>query len=196
MQTKSMPQPDEALQILLEGNNRFVSGDNHYPNHSPERRRAVAGGQSPIAAILSCSDSRVPPETIFDQGIGDLFVIRVAGNIIGVHSLGSIEYAVMHLKTPLVMVMAHSCCGAVGAVANKVPLDGHMASFVPAVQAAIENCNDEAGDLVDNAARIVARMVATQIATSEPIIADYVKAGRVKVVTAYYDLVSGEVTLL
>ena len=190
------PTADEALQILLEGNKRFVTGKLEHPNHCEESRDAVTGGQEPIATILTCADSRVPPVDIFDQGIGDIFVIRVAGNIIGDHSLGSIEYAVLHLHTPLVIVMGHSCCGAVGAVASDVKLDGHMASFTAPIQTAIKNVKDQEGDLVDNAAKEVATMIASQIASSQPIIGDIAKAGKVKVIPAYYDLKTGEVSLL
>ena len=192
------PTADEALQILLDGNQRFNSGKLEHPNHCEESRQSTAVGQEPLATILTCSDSRVPPVDIFDQGIGDIFVVRVAGNIIGPHSLGSIEYAVQHLHTPLVIVMGHSCCGAVGAVASEVKLDGHMASFTAPIQTAIKRAKDlgKDGDLVDNSAKELAIMMASQIAASEPIIGDYVNEGKVKVVPAYYDFKTGEVTLL
>lgn len=190
------PTADEALQRLLAGNKRWVAGTLEHPNHCEESRRLTSKKQTPIATILTCADSRVPPVDIFDQGIGDLFVVRVAGNIIGSHSLGSIEYAVKHLQTPLVMVMGHSSCGAVGAVASEVKLDGHMASFTAPIQTAIKKAKPIAGDLVDNAAKEVAKMIASQIADSEPIIGDYVKEGKVKVIPAYYDIGTGAVQLL
>jgi len=193
---QNRPTADEALRILLEGNKRFLTGKLEHPNHCEESRQAVANGQAPIATILTCADSRVPPVDIFDQGIGDLFVVRVAGNIIGDHSLGSIEYAVQHLHTPLVIVMAHSCCGAVGAVASEVRLEGHMATFTAPIQTAIKNVKELEGDLVDNAAQEVARMISSQIAYSEPIIGDFTKEGKVKVIPAYYDLSTGEVSIL
>lgn len=193
---ENRPTADEALKILLEGNKRFVTGKLEHPNHCEESRHAVADGQEPIATILTCADSRVPPVDIFDQGIGDLFVVRVAGNIIGDHSLGSIEYAVLHLHTPLVIVMGHSCCGAVGAVASNVRLDGHMSSFTAPIQTAIKSVKDLEGDLVDNAAKKVATMISAQIANSEPIISDIAKANKVKVVPAFYDLKTGVVSLL
>ena len=110
-----IPTADEALAKLMEGNARFVSGDMQHPNLSAERRAELAEGQAPYAVIVSCSDSRVPPELVFDAGPGDLFVIRVAGNIVGDDAQASIEYAVGVLKTPLVLVMGHESCGAVGA---------------------------------------------------------------------------------
>ncbi|MBM9605129.1 carbonic anhydrase [Desulfopila inferna] len=193
---KNRPTADEALQLLLEGNRRFVAGNLEHPNHCKESRRLSSSGQEPFATILTCADSRVPPVDIFDQGIGDLFVVRVAGNIIGFHTLGSIEYAVQHLNTPLVMVMGHSCCGAVGAVASGVRLDGHMSSFTAPIQTAIKKVKDLEGDLVDNAAKEVAKMIASQISVSEPILADFVNDNKVKVVAAYYDISTGTVILL
>jgi carbonic anhydrase len=193
---KQRPTAEEALQILLDGNNRFVTEKLEHPNHCKESRHLTLGSQQPIATVLCCADSRVPPVDIFDQGIGDLFVVRVAGNIVGDHALGSIEYAVQHLHTPLVIVMGHSCCGAIGAVASEVKLDGHMASFTAPIQAAIKKARNKKGDLVDNAARELACNVAKQLSNSEPIIADYVTGKRVKIVPAFYDFHTGKVTLL
>lgn len=194
--TRQRPSADDALNALMEGNRRFVSGQLEHPNHCDESRQEVASGQEPIATVLTCADSRVPPVDIFDQGIGDIFVVRVAGNIIGDHTLGSIEYAVSHLHTPLVIVLGHSSCGAVGAVVSEIKLDGHMATFVPPIQAAIKKVKEKAGDLVNNTARELARQMADKIANSEPIIADFVEHGKTRVVPAYYDLHSGEVSLL
>jgi len=194
--TRQRPSAEEALNVLLKGNMRFVSGNLEHPNHCEESRQGVAAGQEPIATVLTCADSRVPPVDIFDQGIGDIFVVRVAGNIIGDHTLGSIEYAVSYLHTPLVIVLGHSSCGAVGAVVSDVKLDGHMSTFVPPIQAAIKNVKDDEGDLVNNTAMELARQIAGKIAHSEPIIADFVERGKTRVVPAYYDLHSGKVTIL
>lgn len=187
---------DEALRLLMEGNKRFIEGNLQHPNHCEESRQGSASGQTPIATVLTCADSRVPPVDIFDQGIGDIFVVRVAGNIIGDHTLGSIEYAVAHLNTPLVMVLGHSSCGAVGAVVSETKLDGHMSTLVPPIQAAIKTVREQEGNLVNNAAKELAKQMALKIASSEPVIADHVKDGKTKVVPAYYDLHSGEVVLL
>lgn len=194
--TRQRLSADEALNKLLEGNRRFMSGNLLHPNHCEESRQVVAEGQEPIATVLACADSRVPPVDIFDQGIGDIFVVRVAGNIIGDHTLGSIEYAVSHLHTPLVIVLGHSCCGAVGAVVSEVKLDGHMSTFVPAIQAAIKSVRGDEGDLVNNTARELARQMADKLTKSEPIIADLVEHGKTRIVPAYYDLHSGEVSIL
>lgn len=190
------PTAEQVLQILKDGNKRFVEGKLEHPNHCQESRQSLTAGQEPIATVLTCADSRVPPVDIFDQGLGDLFVVRVAGNVIGDHSLGSIEYAVKHLHTPLVIVMGHASCGAVGAVASGAALEGHIATIGPAIQTAIKNIKDLEGDLVNNASRELARVVAERIAQSEPIIAELVQNGLVKVVPAYYDLSSGEVEFL
>lgn len=190
------PTAEEVLKILKDGNKRFISGKLEHPNHCEESRKSLAAGQEPIATVLTCADSRVPPVDIFDQGLGDLFVVRVAGNVIGDHSLGSIEYAVKHLHTPLVVVMGHSSCGAIGAVASGAALEGHIATLGPAIQTAIKNIKGDEGDLVNNASRELARQISAKIAHAEPIVAELVKSGAVKIVPAYYDLMSGEVEFL
>ncbi|WP_319586612.1 carbonic anhydrase [uncultured Desulfobulbus sp.] len=186
----------EALQVLLAGNNRFLSGKLEHPNHCEESRKGLVSGQDPIAVVLACADARVPPVDIFDQGLGDLFILRVAGNIINDHILGSIEYAVSHLHTPLVMVMGHSSCGAVGAVAQGVKLGGHIASLTPSIEAALKKAKGQEGLWTNNAAKELAKTTAKKIEESEPIIADLVTEGKVLVVATYYDLSTGEVVLL
>lgn len=146
--------------------------------------------------MLTCADSRVPPVDVFDQGLGDIFVVRVAGNIINDHILGSIEYAVSHLHTPLVMVMGHSSCGAVSAVAQGVKLHGHIASLTPSIDAALKKTKGMEGHWTNNAAKELAITTAKKIEESEPIVADLVKEGRVLVVATYYDLETGEVSML
>jgi carbonic anhydrase len=133
---------------------------------------------------------------VFDQGLGDLFVVRVAGNIINDHILGSIEYAADHLHCPLIMVMGHSSCGAITAVSHGVKLHGHVASLTPPIDAALKKTKGLPGCWTDNAAKELALAMARKIEESEPIIADMVQAGKVLVVATYYDLHTGEVTLL
>lgn len=186
----------DALQLLLDGNKRFIDGSLEHPNHCEESRRGLVSGQDPIAVVLTCADSRVPPVDLFDRGLGDLFVVRVAGNIINDQILGSIEYAVAHLHTPLVMVMGHSSCGAVSAVAQGVKLDGHIASLTPSIDAALKKTKGLDGNWTNNAAKALAIATAKKIAESEPIVADLVEEGRVLVVATYYDLETGEVVLL
>lgn len=187
---------DEALERLIEGNKRFITGKLEHPNHCEESRSGLVEGQAPIAVILACADSRVPPVDIFDQGLGDVFVLRVAGNIINDHILGSIEYAVEHLHSPLVMVMGHTNCGAVSAVAQGVRLGGHIATLIPPIDAAIKTVPENSSDRVNDASRQLAISMAGKIAASEPIIADQVKANKVKVVASFYDLASGEVKII
>ncbi len=187
---------EHALQILIDGNRRFMTGRLEHPNHCDESRKSVVRRQEPLAVVLTCADSRVPPVDIFDQGLGDLFVVRVAGNVIGDHALGSIEYAVKHLNTPLVIVMSHAGCGAVEAVVGGLALEGHIASLVPAIQTAMKKVKDLKGDLIDNTSIELARQIAATVAGSEPIIADLVKSGAVRVVPAFYSLQSGEVTYI
>lgn len=186
----------EALQILLDGNKRFVSGDLEHPNHCEESRMGLVSRQEPFAVVLACADSRVPPVDVFDQGLGDLFIVRVAGNIINDQILGSIEYAVSHLHAPLVMVMGHASCGAVSAVAQGVKLHGHIASLTPPIDAALKKVKGLEGCWMDNATKELALATAKKIAESEPIMADLVEEGKVTVVATYYDLATGVVSLL
>lgn len=187
---------DEAIERLLEGNRRFVTAELTHPHQDPTCRIALNQGQAPFAAVLTCADSRVPPEVVFDQGLGDLFVVRVAGNIVNDQILGSLEYACGHLGTSLIMVMAHSHCGAIGAVASKAELEGHIASLAPEIQPAVERVKGQPGDLTDNAAREVARMTAEKLKNSEPVLKKLAADGKIKVVPAFYELESGELNLL
>jgi carbonic anhydrase len=129
----------EAHKMMIEGNKRYVAGKASHKNQDSTRRMDVTGGQHPFAVVISCSDSRVPPEIIFDQGIGDLFVIRLAGNIVDDAALGSIEYAIEHLGTKYIMVMGHESCGAVKATVQGGEAPGHIGSIVKAIQPAIDS---------------------------------------------------------
>ena len=141
----------EALERLMKGNERFVKGRAIQPNGSPEHRRELLAGQEPFAVVLGCSDSRVPPEIIFDCGLGEIFVIRVAGNILDDVVIGSIEYAVEHLGTRLVLVLGHESCGAVGASLEGGEAGGHIDSIVNAIVPAVESVRAQKGDLYENA---------------------------------------------
>jgi carbonic anhydrase len=187
---------DEALTKLLKGNVRYVEQQRLNPNQTDERRDSLIGGQSPYAIILGCSDSRVPPEIIFDQGLGDLFVIRVAGNVVDDIVLASIEYAAEHLHTPLLMVLGHTNCGAVGAALQDDELDGHLPSIAQAIEEAVESSRDAEGDTLDMTIRAHARITARHLRGSEPILKGLVDEGKLKVVAAYYDLDTGAVEIL
>jgi carbonic anhydrase len=193
---------DEATRILKEGNARYVEGKSQHPHQGRERRALTAGqGQHPLATVLTCSDSRVPPEIIFDQGLGDIFVIRVAGNVSATDEIGSIEYAVDHLATPLVVVLGHSQCGAVTAVVEDAKLPPNIAALVapikPAAAKAREDNPEAAKDVLLNAAikANVWQSIADMLGES-PIIREKVRDGRVRVVGALYGIDSGQVQWL
>src|SRR5688572_29208115 len=195
-----MPMPkltaDQALQMLMEGNKRYVAAKMLRPNQSVQRRGEVAKDQSPFAVILGCSDSRVPPEIVFDQGLGDLFVIRLAGNVLSDEALGSIEYAATHLGARLVLVLGHERCGAVDAAVKGGEAEGHLGSIVEAIRPAVAAAKGEPGDLLDNAVKGNVRRVVAQLRSSEPVLAKRVNEGKVRVAGARYDLDTGKVTLV
>jgi len=177
----------------MAGNNRYVNARMSHPHQTPVRRNELVRSQHPFAIILGCADSRVPPEVIFDQGFGDIFVIRVAGNIASDIVLGSIEFAAAHLHVPLILVLGHSKCGAVAATISGAELEGHLPSLATAIQPAVDKARQVPGNLLDNAIRENAKLVAKQLTTSMPVLAPLVNSGALKVFPAHYDLASGEV---
>lgn len=187
---------DQALQMLIEGNRRYTNGKAEHPHQSGERRAEVLAGQHPFVILLSCSDSRVPPEVFFDQGIGDLFIIRNAGNIVDDVVLGSIEYAAEHLGVPLVMVLGHTKCGAVTATVQGGEVPGHIGSIVETIKPAVAASKGQPGDAVLNATLANVRLMVDQIKHSHPILAEMVQHGKLNVVGAVYHLDSGAVEVL
>jgi carbonic anhydrase len=193
--------PEDALAQLKAGNERFVSHPELCSVNLAESRSAVAGHQAPWATIVSCADSRVPPELVFGgHGVGELFVSRDAGNLINVDSLGTVEYGAAVLGSPLVVVLAHTACGAVKAACDIVTKNATYPGVIgrmiaPIVPAALA-VRDQPGDFVDNAAKESARRTAASLAKMSPLMADLVKAGKVKTVAAIYDLGTGVVTFL
>ena len=190
------PAINQALQALIDGNKRFAAMKPAHPNQDKGRRDEVKGGQKPFAVIVGCSDSRIPPEILFDQGIGDLFVIRLAGNIVDDTALGSIEYAADHLGTRLIVVLGHSKCGAVTATAQGGEAHGHIGRIVQLIIPALERAKGKPGDLADNAIRENALLVTAAIASSKPILSKMVEKGKIAVVPLYYDIDTGVVELL
>jgi carbonic anhydrase len=188
--------PDHALSRLLQGNQRYTRHKEQHPDESLARRKELINGQHPFAVILSCSDSRVPPELVFDQGLGDLFVIRVAGNIVDDAVLGSVEYAVEHLGTKLILVLAHEKCGAVTAAVEGGKAPGHLPALVAAIQPSVEATANLPGDRIHLCVLDNARRVARQIRTSEPVLKEAADRNEIKVVAADYALDTGKVTLL
>jgi len=193
--------PVAALQRLKDGNARYAAGRAQHPDQDTGRRASLVGGQHPFATILACADSRVGPELIFDQGLGDLFVIRVAGAVVDDVVLGSIEYSVIPLGAPLVMVLGHERCGAVtaavAAAAGKTEKEdaeskiGALAGLiVPAVRAVPANAPDK----VEAAVLLNARRTAQAIVGASAAVRERAKAGRLQVVSARYGLGDGRVT--
>ena len=187
---------NDALAKLMEGNNRYARHKELHPDESLARRKELTGGQYPFAVILGCADSRVPPELLFDQGLGDLFVIRVAGNIVDDVVLGSIEYAVEHLGTKLIMVLGHEKCGAVSAAVEGGNAPGHLKALVAAIEPSVVANASTPGDKVHNCVVANARRVAGEIRESEPVLKEAVERNGLKVVAADYALDTGKVTLL
>src|SRR5581483_4753635 len=190
---------DQALELLLEGNRRFVAGTLTSFGQLVERRSEVASSQSPMATIVSCSDSRVPPEVVFDRTLGELFVVRTAGQVIDEGARSSIVYATDALSSPLVVVMGHSRCGAVDAAlaairGNDIP--GYAFRLAEAIGPAVRRALAQPGDSLDNAIRANVLLGVERVRESEPLLAEDVRQGRLRVVGAYYDFQTGQVSLL
>jgi carbonic anhydrase len=193
-------EPEEALKKLLEGNKRYVAGKAAGPNRSEMRRAEIANGQHPFAVILSCSDSRVPPELLFDQGFGDLFVVRTAGNVVDDLAIGSIEYAVEHLGVKLIVVLGHERCGAVDATLKGGEAPGKIKAVVDAIRPAVERAKGKGADshgcdLLCNSVKMNVKMVAEKLRASSTVLAEFMEDGMLKEAGAYYDLDSGVVSL-
>ncbi len=181
---------EEPLQKLIDGNKRYVKDETTHPNRGQERRTALKSGQAPFAVIVSCADSRVAPEILFDQGVGDLFVVRVAGNVIGPIELDSIEYAVLYLGSPLVVVMGHKNCGAVDAVIEGETSD--IESIAQLINPAVQRA--KAGgdrDLLERATKLNAKDMVEFLRNSAAI-----KKKNPTIVPAYYNIQTGEVEWL
>src|SRR4029077_2391001 len=189
--------PAEAISKLKEGNSRYTSGNLQDPGQTTERRTELAKTQHPYAAIVCCSDSRVPPEVVFDQGLGDLFIVRVAGNVINDEGLGSLEYTVDHLGTRLILVLGHQSCGAVDAakqtIASKGKAPGHIQSLVTAIKPAVEAT---AKDDLETTIKANVKNVVQALRSSTPILKAEVDSGKIQVVGGYYSLDTGAVTFL
>lgn len=199
---------DQALDLLMDGNRHFVKGDleNLEKMSSPRVRKALAAGQSPYAVVVDCSDSRLSPEIIFDKGLGEVFVVRVAGNIVAPHQLGSIEYALEHLGAKLVMVLGHTNCGAVKATVGaldancEVPesaREGNIGSLLEAIAPAAEKaCKSGTADVLNAAIDENISHVASNIEHDSAVVKEYIETKGIKLVTGKYDLTTGIVTLM
>lgn len=192
--TEIISSPDEAKQLLIEGNERFTSGNPLSKDLSSARREdLMKNGQHPFAVIVSCSDSRVPPELLFDQALGDLFVVRVAGNVITPVELGSIEYAIEHLKTPLVVVLGHEECGAVTAAVQGGETHGSIGAIIEKIEPSIDRAKAmglTGKDLIEMSTELNIQDALRDIVKS-PIIKEGVEVNHVKMIGIKYDLDEG-----
>lgn len=189
---------DQALELLRDGNRAFLAGRVVQPDIGAARRLALAAGQGPFCAYVSCSDSRVPPELLFGRGLGELFIIRNAGNTVDTVAMGSIEYAVAVLGVPLVVVMGHESCGAVAAamsvVSENARFPGVIGNMIEPIIPAVLEARGQAGDPLESAVRQNVRRVVRKLReASDPLLIDPQRNGTLKVVGAYYHLDSGEV---
>jgi len=191
--------PDDALNNLMAGNARYMQGSPIHPNQSAERQAEVAQGQHPWAAILGCIDSRVPPELVFDQGLGDLFVARTAGQVIDNVVLGSLEFAVEE-GVKLIMVLGHQSCGAVKATIQTLQTNGHaegqIAALVEAIKPAVIEAQLQPGDLLDNSVRANVTLEVEYLKSSSQIISQAVDQDTIKLVGARYDIGTGAVSVI
>jgi len=187
---------DQALKLLLEGNQRFVAGKLEHPNQTPTRRAEVAKGQHPFAAVLACSDSRTPPEIIFDRGLGDIFTLRVAGNVADKVVIESLDYSVKHLGVRVVMVLGHRRCGAVIAAVEGHEEEGKdVGPMLRELDPAVAATKGMPGDPVENAVRANVRLVMLNLATSSELRA-MVISGELKIIGGIYDLDTGTIEML
>jgi carbonic anhydrase len=191
--------PDGSLARLKEGNARYVDGSTKRHDFAHERE-ALAGGQNPYAAVLSCADSRIAPEYAFDSGRGDLFVCRVAGNFAADETVASLEYAVSVLGTPLILVLGHDACGAVDATIKSLKdgttLPGHLPSLVDALAPAVKAVSQQGGDVLANAIKQNVIDTVAKLRSATPILSDAVAKQKLKVVGGVYRLKDGRVDMV
>ncbi|MBG1240812.1 carbonic anhydrase [Nostoc sp. NZL] len=187
--------PDKALQELLDGNDRFVKAKRRNPNQTRSRLVEVAKGQKPFASVLGCADSRVPSEIVFDQGLGDLFVCRVAGNIATPEEIGSLEFGSLVLGAKVIMVVGHEKCGAVDAAIKGAQVPGQIGTLLQAIKPSVESSKGEPGDKLENAckANILAQVEKLK---SSSVLSELIKAEKLKIVGGYYDLDTGRISLV
>ncbi len=186
--------PDEALIQLKAGNARFMIGQSIKPRQDFTRIKEVASGQFPFATIVGCSDSRVPNEIIFDQGLGDLFIVRTAGQVSSYASWGSIEFAEEVLGTKLIVILGHTQCGAVNAAVNLPEVPGHIVTLINAIKPAVVMAKkNDPEHILDASIRENIRMQVEQLKGLEPVLAKRVREGSIKIIGALYDLNTGKV---
>ncbi|MCX6623343.1 MAG: carbonic anhydrase [Acidobacteria bacterium] len=195
-ETGSSVSADEALGRLTAGNARFSSDSMSHGDQSAVRRHELEKGQKPYAIVLGCSDSRVSPEIIFDEGLGDLFVVRVAGNTADAAGIGSIEYAVEHLGVRLIIVLGHERCGAVDAAVKGGEAPGHIGTLIHALRPALRVGKLQTGDAVENVVRANAQLTRDHLRHAGPILRKMAESGELKILAAKYHLGTGQVEIL
>jgi carbonic anhydrase len=184
------------LERLLEGNRRFVSGQPQYPHQNAAHRQTLLGGQRPFAAVVGCTDSRVPPELIFDQGFGDLYIARVGGSVVGELAIASLELGVMAFGIELIVVLGHSGCGAINATIQGEATVGFLPDLAAVIQPSVEAARGLPGDMLVNTVQINARRMARLMLEQSAILAEAEAQGKIAVAAAYYDLSTGVVEVL
>ena len=187
--------PTLALQELVEGNSRFVQDKRRNPHQSRLRLAEIALVQHPFASILSCADSRVPAEMIFDAGLGDLFVVRIAGNVVSPRVMGSLEYSTKILGSQLIVILGHERCGAVTAAVEDTLEDGEIGTFVADIKPALARVKDLEGDRINNA--VIANVqYQLEVLNKSKLLTNLVTQGKLQIVGGRYDLDTGEVTII
>jgi carbonic anhydrase len=191
---------NEALQKLMDGNKRFVSGSLAQKDLGAKKREELSKGQKPFATVLTCSDSRVAPELLFDQGLGDVFIIRVAGNIVDPIALGSIEYAAEHLNCPLLIILGHSKCGAVTATLEaKGEPEGNIGAIVKKIMPAAVAAKKKGGtkdEILETAIKENVKNVYADVMKNSSIINHLVKEGKLMIVGGEYNITTGKIEMV
>ena len=200
-ETKAAIPPDEVVQKLKDGNKRFMDGKQEFPHQNQARVQELVAGQTPYVAIVSCSDSRVVPEDMFDVGLGDLFIIRVAGNVCNKDEIASVEYATEHLNTPLVVVMGHTKCGAVTAAVSGAKAAGNLPALLDSIKPAVTEAKKlhpelSGNDLVPEAVKANVWQGIENLFAKSEIVRELAKEGKIKVVGAIYHIEGGKVEWL
>lgn len=194
--SKTTLSADEVLSDLMAGNQHFAKSEMNHPHQDHKRMLELSKGQHPVAAVLTCSDSRVPPEIVFDKGLGDLFVIRVAGNVLDNNIIASVEYATEHLGTPLVIVLGHTKCGAVSAAVEHGKDTNHIMQLVKEIEPAINQAKCQKGDEIENVIINNVINVTNELKNSQPLLNSQIKEGKVKIIGAVYDIETGKVEII